>query len=157
MNELEALAERVEKAEGPDRELDARIWCVVGVGSPWNAENCWLAATVRPPEMETSGIDLSGWLDRCPEMAADLAKSYNVPAYTASIDAAMTLVPEGYPARQVGSTDDGRGYAAVAGNDMHMMAEDPEEFFAEGNSATPALALCAAALRARALAPAMPV
>jgi len=118
---LLSLGERVEKAVGPDRELDAAI--KEAVGHAWDY-----------------GAD---WGSR---------ENYNpvAKAYTASIDAAMTLVPEGWPSRQVGTTDDGRGYAAVAGNDMHMMAEDPDEFFAEGDAATAALAMCAAALKARA-------
>jgi hypothetical protein len=72
------------------------------------------------------------------------------PRYTASLDAAMTLVPEGWPSRCFGTNDDERAFAALAGNDAHMMAEDWDEFYVEADAATPALALCAAALRARA-------
>lgn len=88
---LLALAARVELADGPSRELDALVWCEIGIGSPWTPENCWLAATVRPPEQEIAGMALWDWLDRYPDDAGDLGKTYNVPAYTASLDAAMTL------------------------------------------------------------------
>jgi hypothetical protein len=57
--------------------------------------------------------------------------------YTASLDAAMTLVPDG--ANVALQTDGGPGPIAIV---------TPGERFAR--AATPALALCAAALRARA-------
>lgn len=140
-DELRVLADRCEAATGPDRELDARIWCVVGVGSPYNAENCWLAATVRPPEMEAAGINLSGWLDRYPGEAAAYARSYNVPDYTASLDAAMTLVPEGCTLQM--DNVDGPWARIHTPERRHPSPESQE-------TASLPLALCAAALRARA-------
>lgn len=72
---------------------------------------------------------------------ADLSGS-NQPilAYTASLDAAMTLVPEGW--FWTGGRDrEGRGAMAVVSQDDCLVP---------AVAATPALALCAAALRARA-------
>ncbi len=66
--------------------------------------------------------------------------------YTASIDAAMTLVPEGWsPAIDCRSE---RPFASVESS----LDADPFTFGSrkgQGYGATPALALCAAALRAR--------
>ena len=73
--DLMALAERVERSDGPDRELEARIWCIVGVGSPWTEENCWLAATVRPPELESIGLTLE---QSTPKAKAKMAEIQNM-------------------------------------------------------------------------------
>jgi hypothetical protein len=63
-------------------------------------------------------------------------------AYTASLDAAMTLVPEGAKAATVNWCPYGSGVAEVyLGNPGPMFGTE---------AATPAIALCAAALRARA-------
>lgn len=59
------------------------------------------------------------------------------PAYTASLDAAMTLVPEGY---------DWAVFRTNGGLTVHAWCGSREDVFA----ATPALALTAACLRARA-------
>jgi hypothetical protein len=69
--------------------------------------------------------------------------------FTRSIDAAMKLVPAEMESRRVGCTDDGRGYAELAKHDGHMMAEDPDEYYYEGEGATMPIALCIAALKAR--------
>lgn len=63
---------------------------------------------------------------------------FNAPAYTRSLDAAMTLV--GQHGAKVSIYEGGKGGATcwtLYGNPCHV------------NAATPALALCAAALRAR--------
>ncbi len=62
---LLSLAERVEASAGPDRELDCRIYCALSGGG------FDTYATVVP--------DFNDW---------------TTPFYTASLDAAMTLVPE---------------------------------------------------------------
>jgi len=74
-DELEALAVRVEAASGPDRELDAAIahslgWgCVIADPVVNGAMMCWRERYRQGP-----------WMP--------------LPAYTASLDAAMTLVPD---------------------------------------------------------------
>lgn len=106
--ELEALAERCEKAAGPDREFDAEIAQAIGVGPTGFAQ--------------AKGKHWVTW-----------------PAYTSSLDAALELVPEG-----LGWTLYSDGYAGVG------PITDDEIPQPEIIAATPALALCAAALRARA-------
>ena len=72
------------------------------------------------------------------------------PAYTASLDAAMSLVPEGWGFR-FGElfwvkTDSGEIKSCAKGGVAEMLATD---VLSIGKAATPALALCAAAIRAR--------
>lgn len=103
---LIALAERVEKAQGPDRELDAEIAAATGtaVKRDWDAD----------------------W----------------APHYCASLDAAAALVPEGrdWWVRIY----NGKPRAAVEHHEPWSWAD------IACRAATPALALTAAALRARA-------
>lgn len=109
--DLIALAERVEKAEGPDRGLDALI--KEAVGDAWDYAADWGSR----------------------ENYAPVAK-----AYSASLDAAMTLVPEGHVWTLYSD-----GCAGVA-----PRRDDDDLADASTWAATPALALCSAALRARA-------
>ena len=125
------LIERIEAASGPDRELDHEIYEYLG--SP----------VVRMVSATTHGTDLVNW----------------APFYTASVDAALTLVPEGW---RIGKLEqDWRSGGWIA-----QLCERPTErqlqAFDDGvtigwntadtdpDAATPALALCAAALKARA-------
>ena len=64
---LLALADRCEQATGPDRRIDYRIGLIVGVHN--------VSETMLPHIMAGSRVD------------------NRVPRYTASLDAAMTLVP----------------------------------------------------------------
>jgi len=110
---LLALAERCEHTAGPDRELDSAI--AAGLG--------WPDGRYSPPILPFERV-------RLPRH------------YTASLDAALTLVPEGC------------GYQIISGFDegglTHASVYVPEIDNGErGDSATAALALCAAALRAR--------
>lgn len=116
MTPLVLLAEKVEGLKGPDREVDRDI--------------ALLRAEYDDPE------DLGCFLDPAEAVVGGGGQTYAPPAYTASLDAAMLLVPEGwywsikqYP--RVGCVADIGGIHA-------------------GKSHTPALALVAVSLRARA-------
>jgi hypothetical protein len=123
-----ALAERVEQATGPDRELDAAI----AVAVRWRWEG-WRKGDLAIEEADArSGMAY---------VADQVRNSTNsiwrlLPAYTASIDAAMTLVPEGedYAIERVG----GEHWCSVDANGERQPCV---------GAATPALALSAAALR----------
>lgn len=120
---LLALAERCEAATGPDRALDAAIF-----------------ATLFPKELDNpKHYARFGGINR-----ADLnyLNDVGVKLYTASIDAALTLVPDGWNGRLGWCR--GAGYAELfdvaageAKGETHAAATLP-------------LAICAAALRARA-------
>ena len=75
-------------------------------------------------------------LDR-PESAPRIIGVANCPPYTASIDRAMTLVPDGAKLTF-------QNHGDIAGRSLWLV--EPNERFSSG--ATPAIALCIAALKA---------
>lgn len=95
MSDLLELAARVEAATGADRELDARIWCAVSPAPESYTADSWMRGDPRPAGCDVVGVTLSGWLDKWPDEAAKMADSYGVPKFTTSVDAAISLVPEG--------------------------------------------------------------
>ena len=142
-SKLLALAERVEKETGPDRELDADVFMAFGRDQPFRGRfQAWNCPNNHEIEhgMSMDQAIAAG----CPTWRA--ANLFHTPTYTASLDAAMTLVPEGwsFEVRCSGTGDRGQ---ASAWNPMK--APGHEEVRVMG-CATPALALTAAALRARA-------
>ncbi len=114
-NTLQALADRCKQATGPDRELDARIYILVTGGSAADAD---YAATA--PEVTCMP-----------------------PLYTASLDAALTLVPDGWAVELVQALSGSPWHAKLRGGSALVP-------IIGAAAAAPALALCAAALRARA-------
>lgn len=107
------LIARIESATGPDRELDCRIWCAV------ERQNFDVCRQVVP--------NFGEWL---------------APSYTASIDAALSLVPDGHQWSLSECAMPDRYYAGLGSRKA-----SGRSFVAQ--AATPALALCAAALKAR--------
>jgi len=129
-DELLALAERCEKASGPYRILDLDIFRAIGAPLPSEFMS-------RKVGLEWDEVDL------CFVMPIDTMRvRYEPPVYTASLDAAMTLVPANHDWSLF--FDNG---AALAGC---MPASDDGCDWTDVPGATPALALCAAALRAAA-------
>jgi hypothetical protein len=114
---LLALAARCEQAAEPDRELDGAAWCAAN-GYPFVK---WDGAGVV-----WRGAD--GSIRHYP--------ASRVPFYTASLDAAVMLVPEGWT-----------WVMASYGNARAYQDQTAGKSFI-GENAKPALALCAAALRA---------
>lgn len=135
------LVERIEAATGPDRKLDAEIEIVVA-GFPERAyqQKNGMRAKGTPP------LDRMEWL-----------QSWGVLSFTASIDAAMTLVPDGawiIVKNVMGPSPMTRDMFVAdvlpeGGKDRPLACRDVP-------CATAALALCAAALRTRAPLPAPP-
>jgi hypothetical protein len=112
--ELIALAERVEAASGPDRQLDLDIF--------------WAVKSAECGEEDDA-----------------------LPQYTGSIDAAWTLLPDddiSLTREGTGGSDDPVDWVA----DLTMLDRKPQSFDLYVRAATPALALTAACLRARAAA-----
>jgi hypothetical protein len=121
------LIAALEKATGPDRELDAAIfWSQVPDG-------------------------------------VEVAMASPIPAYTASIDAALTLVPEGYVLNSLSQTSEAEkqehtGSEPLPNWTVSLLRQDCagyrnrkrfKEAFKYGEAAKPALAIAAAALRAK--------
>lgn len=110
---VDSLIERLEKATGPDRGLDLDIkFAMAGLRSIGGYR------AVKISTGERVEVD------------------YLSPDYTGSIDAALTLVPEGSPWTVADHDDNGKFFAMV--DDCEVLG------------ATPAIALANAALRARA-------
>ena len=118
---MDELIARIERATGPSLDLDGRIWCAVNgyEFAHWDGAGC--AYYFR--EGKTSGIRH--------------APARQIKPFSASLDAALTLVPDGWiwDVASTGSawTDNGLREG------RHQMAK----------AATPALALVIAALKAR--------
>lgn len=115
---LLALASRCEAATGPDRELDEAIATAIYPGIRRVADR-WCLHDVH----------------------------VRIEGYTASLDAAMTLVPEGWylDLHDWRWTDDPRWIASLQG-----ITKGERWAGASGCGPAPAVALCAASLRARA-------
>ena len=121
------LIARIESADGPDRELDAEIF-IAACHPTWRIQT---ECKLFPEQVQTGRIqkpDGCGWR--------------NAPAYTASIDAALTLAPEGWH-MSVHTT-----VGALLQGSAAVRDRDGGPSFASAAS-TPALALAAAALKAR--------
>lgn len=155
MTDLMELASRVEAGEGPDRELDAAIGVAVAgyfLGEP------------RYPGAERR----YGYVDKegCRVEPGNGAADRLIPPYTASLDAAMTLVPEGWAIDKISmwpASPEGASNATEPQSSVSMVGTSLERYGrrmvwgysgkegrAEATSSTPARALTAAALRARA-------
>jgi hypothetical protein len=134
------LAERVERLTGPDRELDVQI-CIAALGyvEKPNAPKGWRS------------FENNGWHVDFREGGPDWSAGdpwnahFGIPPFTASLDAAMTLVPEGW-----GRIEFGRYEGGCDGYWAQITPLDHPRIVESERCATPALALTAACLRARA-------
>lgn len=139
--ELLALAERCEKASGPNEELNAAIRCAVFAPtgafvkqSPINAAWCIY-------EVGYNGRERS-WEPR------GLSQLQRLGDFTASLDAAITLVPDN--ADSAGERYRLEAYNSPGVLEEHVRASAWVAGAPRCYAATAALALTAAALRARA-------
>lgn len=137
--ELLKLAERVEALRGPDREVDKLIAVVNG----------WC---LHPSNRQRDDSEQSDTGYTCLDCGADSwgntgptgqKRSASLPAYTASLDAAMALVPEGCDVMM------GRPPARRRVNQIWAQVWDARtsETRNESVGCNLAAALCAAALR----------
>lgn len=127
MSEIASLVGRLEKLTGPDRELDLAIDIVV-----------------RPTEYSQEVRD-----GKPIGAAASWYTDEEVPPYSRSIDAAMTLVPEGF-AVDVCKFSSGKSNARLWTGEFLKPDQKFSTLDLPNLPATPAIALCIAALRARA-------
>ena len=129
MTDLLVLADRVEKLTGPDRDLEAEIWLACTPGATRNKWSYVHKATGRECTVDETR-DATG-------------RFITVPSFTASIEAALTLLPEGWwwsagVCRRENHASVGSEIGTVEG-----------ELIFETFGATAPLALLAAILRAR--------
>lgn len=130
MTDFTALIEKLEKAEEGSRELNAEIFWLIDND---NAQRVyWNAAFGMPRKI----------VGPMPKGLGRLAVECHAPAYTTSLDAALTLVPEGW----VWSVHKYSGAPPACEGDV---ARDMHSLTTNAAGHTPALALCIAALKAR--------
>jgi len=125
MTDLSGLIERVEAAGEGSRELDADIARAIGR---------------IPPHAGYAAMDDVAW---------DRGLGYSVPAYTTSLDAAMTLKPSGeghWP--QLIMTGTNPNNSRRQRDRAEIWTKNGGKPF-RGHAATPALAIVAASLRAQ--------
>ena len=135
---LEALLARVLEGEGPDRELDGEI------------EACLTGRVTHPrdPGWTFEPQDVEWKLARLADSPFISRASRPAPFYTASLDAALTLVPNGYW-WQI-SSGKRRHYDPQAGAEL-FFAGGPNrgDITVSADAATPPRALIAACLKVR--------
>jgi len=131
---LLTLAERCEQAAGPDRELDVAIAFACGIVTHRQG-NCFYTKN-RYCSVMVLDYDYDDTEYRAPEL----------PSYTASLDAAVTLVPEGW------RYDLTNGDLVSKEKPAARLTPDFAGPCFDGYAQKVPLALCIAALRARAAA-----
>jgi hypothetical protein len=133
------LMTKLEQATEGSRELDAEIATAIRYMDPKAQE--WMR------RWENIG-PMPNWPGRiaCWHSDGQVAVHWDVPHYTTSLDAALTLVPEGaeWNLIKLLHPDDMVGYSADVGLPTEV------RWFQASARTTPALALCIAALKARA-------
>lgn len=135
------LAARCDAAEAPDRELDAEIAATLKIVPGHDPSRYIVPLEYRVDHRH-------GWVavDAVhPDGTRHCCHARETPHYTASVDAAMTLVPaDAFWTVLTAGAASNTFQAAVIVPDY---ADRPLDY---SQAATPALALCAASLRARA-------
>ena len=139
MTSLQEIIERLTVAAGPDREIDADIWLATRVGWVRQRYNNWLG-------LQSRGSDAA---------ERQYALLY-APTFSASLDAALSLVPEGYVWRACEQLHyRGDGWKDENGRMRSWAQVDPArspvniDQIHEAEALTTPLALCIAALKAR--------
>jgi hypothetical protein len=120
---MQELIDRLEKATGPDKQLDASIF---------------FAVTGIPAHSKTPGYS-GGTVSR---------RMQGLPAYTASIDAALTLVPAGDWQVHFTIHAESETFCFLHSNKLVQQFHSPGAIELEKRKPT-AIAICIAALKAR--------
>jgi len=135
-SKLLALAEAVEKLTGPERETDARIAHAI----KWRWDD-WVEGDLCIESYSVEAV-----IDRVQKNSHNSIWLY-LPRFTASLDAAMTLVIKDRD-WMVDNFDGPASERRHSATVFHERGKPYDEY--SGHGANPALALCAAALRAQA-------
>jgi len=151
---LENLAQRCEQASVAGRGLDGRIAYALGWRFNGFAHGPDESDDYFDDWEEVGGHWAQPGGDFCPVSRSFSRYDYpDPPLWTASLDAAMTLVPEGWN-WMAGNRDQPKARAYVNNGELAFTGvaarRNPARQWFEVVAATPALALCSAALRARA-------
>lgn len=145
------LIARLGAATEPSRELDEEIAIAIGMWKHWLSKHRYWNFD-GPDDAKfhwpTNGLpkfnpDTGKRIELSETPPSGWAQDADLPEWTASLDAAMTLVPEGY------LWELKQGFEATAMVWSVMIDYDEQHPAPFGASLRPALALCIAALRAR--------
>ena len=148
------LIARLAAATAGSRELDVRIKAWLQPDIPVMTDSGGYGPNAHPVEYTALSEMIEVWADGAPndDRARDhhwdgLGMGVSTPHYTTSIDAALTLVPEGWSIANF--------YEAVKPQDrpwwgVVLRRDEPYRVFESLGHPTPALALTIAALKARA-------
>ena len=151
MTEVREIIDRLEMATAPDRELDAAIFDAFPDDRwprcAYREENC---LTLRSLGREPRYHD--GWLTR---LRANMDDKYpeDLPRFTASIDAVLTLVERVLPATTIDLVARRKGKGQLPASATIWSDHPPLTFgnappLGFSNGHTPAIALCRALLKA---------
>ncbi len=135
MINLSELAERIEALHGSDREIDCLIKQIATPDLEIMTDGGSYDGKRNAEYVKLKDLDLSDWEDW-----QGMGIQIEAPAYTASIDAAMTLVSNDNLTREIVYGPWIPGWVTITN------AETGKTY--DGEAITPELALCAAALRA---------
>lgn len=142
MTRAELIA-ALEKAEGPSRELDYSIRQLVGAIMPLDVaagknDGCWVR------RIGDELIDIGSHIE-----SGSTSRDMYLPRYTGSLDAARMLLPEGatWTVFELDPPEPSKPYGALVGRRPSYGPLAVRRF--RGDGATPALALCIPALKAR--------
>ena len=156
---LSDLIARLRQSTGPDRELDAHIAASVGLPMTF----CDFDAGCYHGGCRSPGCGKPlGLTDERRSYPHDWRDDERLPRYTSSIDAAMTLVPEGWRVNSGDFSVEGRfaWMLTLAGQPRtewfarrRSMTDDydGDPLYMSGRGKTLSIALCIAALKARSL------
>lgn len=143
---MKDLIEKLAQAEGPSDELDCRIHLA------FNPELELMTDTggyrnERPVAYTAATEVMSEWRGSW----ADFASLINTPRYTASIDAALTLVPEGWAIERLSTWPGGLSGCRLLGTHEHKGERwhNHKDGEATAEHAHLSIALCIAALSAK--------
>lgn len=147
--DMEQLIERLKAATGPDREIDLAIKIAMDpagdIADATKHRRGLDGAEGYSWDIVRGSVILEKYTSdgRCPFNAG-----YQLPAYTASIDSALTLVPDGL-AWTLGQNVHHRYWLASVNNLDDEGSPQSIGYSGLKGDPTPALALCIAALKAR--------
>lgn len=137
MTTIPDLIKRLEAAEGASYELEARIWCALN-GKKYAAHHA----------PEGSGVKRLCIMFKEPPKRGERAQWVET-LYTHSIDAALTLVPEGYFISMGHNPDPDDDAPSAYGALLHRYFHVADKSDAQAVGGTMAIALTIACLKAR--------
>jgi hypothetical protein len=144
-SELRRIASLCRNAEGPDQTIDVMAWIQIG----WSVEDpdaraVWKLKLPLSPDSPVNCVDLATAFERYPTDCSGLCRNWNIPALTASHDAASSVLgDEENPFVLMTKTD--------FGGLRRARAYDGETVVTSADASTLPLAILAAALDAIAM------